>query len=214
MKSDFAEKLRTLFFPRKCLNCSCAIAEGILCDDCLIKIKPKTFSLELEDGKTFECLALQAYSEGFRESVQAFKFSGAYKMSEDFATLAKLNLDDLEITADVITFVPMTKSRQRARGYNQAESLAVAIAEKLDVPCEKLLRKTRNNLVQHTLTAEERRKNVIGVYDFSSKNLIKDRTIILVDDIITTGATMSECAKVLYESGAKKVFGVCVAYSV
>ncbi len=213
-KMKTLEKIRQLLYPQKCLNCGEAIERGSLCDDCLLKIKPNEMSIDLDGKTTLRVISSQSYTDGFRDSVQAFKFSGAYRMSDDFAELMRLNLEEWEIKADIITFVPMTKSRERERGYNQAQKLAESLSEKIGLPCMKLLTKNRNNLVQHSLNAKERKKNVIGVYDFSSENYIKDRTIVLVDDIITTGATISECAKVLYESGAKEVFGICAAYSV
>lgn len=213
-KMKTLEKIRLLLYPPKCLNCGEAIPSGCLCDDCLEKIKPNETSFSLDGKNTMRVISCQSYTDGFRDSVQAFKFSGAYRMSDDFAELMRLNLEEWEIEADIITFVPMTKSRERKRGYNQAQRLAESLSAKINVPCLKLLKKNRNNLVQHSLNAEERKRNVVGVYDFSSENYIKDRTIILVDDIITTGATIIECAKVLYESGAKEVFGICAAYSV
>ncbi len=208
------EKIRKLLYPLKCLNCGEAIAQGYICDECLDKIRPFDMSIELDGKNKLKVIACQSYTDGYRDSVQTFKFSGAYRMSEQFGELMSLCIEDEEINADFITFVPMTRQKERERGYNQAQKLALSLSEIVGIPCKELLKKNRNNMAQHSLKAEERKKNVVGVYDFSSENYIKDRTIILVDDIITTGATLSECARVLYESGAKCVLGICAAYTV
>lgn len=98
---------------------------------------------------------------------------------------------------DLVTCVPMHKDTLRERGYNQAELLAKECARLLGIEYADLLAKTKKNKTQHSIKAAERAKNVIGVYSPIDKNLIKGKRILIIDDIITTGSTLGECARIL-----------------
>lgn len=91
----------------------------------------------------------------------------------------------------------MHKDTLRKRGYNQAELLARECARLLGIEYADLLVKTKKNKTQHSIKAAERAKNVIGVYSPINKNLIKGKRILIIDDIITTGSTLGECARIL-----------------
>ncbi|MDO4458491.1 MAG: phosphoribosyltransferase family protein [Clostridia bacterium] len=209
-------KIAELLWPRRCLNCGTAIREAWLCDECLELIRPRMSTLRVQKGfNEISCnvLALNAYGDGWKKSMEDYKFRSAYRLSEGFGYLAAITLRefaDIE-TYDIITFVPMTRKKVRARGYNQAMKLAESVAKELSLPCEMLLDKVKDNRTQHTLSRKERQKNVIGVYGTINEN-IKDKKIILIDDIITTGATLRECCSVLLEAGALEVTCLCMAY--
>ena len=108
--------------------------------------------------------------------------------------------------------VPLTDKRRKERGYNQAEELALSIAEVLEKEGYEVelafdvLQKTRDGEMQKHLTAVSRAENVSGAYHVHRRALCKDRTILLIDDVLTTGATGSECAKLLFGAGAKKIY--------
>ena len=108
-----------------------------------------------------------------------------------------------------ITFVPMYRSDRRRRGYNQSELLARALGKALSLPVEELLSKHRRTPHQRDLSAEERRKNLIGAFSPAVAHVTGD--VLLVDDIRTTGATLAECAKVLRQMGAARVYTACFA---
>ena len=110
---------------------------------------------------------------------------------------------------DSITFVPCYHSDEK---YNHSEILAEKISENLGIPLKKHLKKIRENKKQHRLSFSERQENVKGVYQCVEENL-QNKNILICDDIITTGATLSECAKELEKSGAK-VFCSTVAYTI
>ena len=104
----------------------------------------------------------------------------------------------------------MTRRALAERGYNQAEEIARKVAKQFGRPCEKLLQKTKENQPQHNLTTPQKRiENVRGVYAPAKRAQIAGKKILLVDDVITTGATMLSCANELYKAGAKEV--ICVA---
>ena len=102
--------------------------------------------------------------------------------------------------------------RKRKRTYDQVELIAREVGWQLGIPVQKLMRKTRNNRRQSGLRGKKaRRKNVAGVYAPTDEAQIAGKRILLIDDIVTTGATLSEAAGVLKNAGAKAVYGACVA---
>lgn len=113
----------------------------------------------------------------------------------------------------VIIPIPMHPRRERVRGFNQSLLLADFLGEKLGLPVlAGILLKVKNVEPQVTLEAEERRKNVKGVFKVVDGERIKNRTVILVDDVKTTGATLEEAARVLKEAGVKRVWAVTIAH--
>ena len=113
-----------------------------------------------------------------------------------------------------ITSVPLHKSRERKRGYNQSELLAKELSFRFNFPYHELLIREKQTKPQFELKKEERSKNILGAFSVDNKlrNKIKGKKILLVDDITTTGATLRECGKTLKKSGAVKVLGVTLAH--
>ena len=102
------------------------------------------------------------------------------------------------------TGVPVSAKRRRSRGYDQTELLAHAVARELELPCTQTLQKIRHNPAQSSQRdAAARRANVLGAYRAVSPERFAGRSVLLIDDILTTGATLSECSRVLLTAGAK-----------
>lgn len=111
------------------------------------------------------------------------------------------------INFDCVCFVPMTLKNKLKRGINQSELLARCIANELNIPLyQNALVKLKQNRVQHNLSRNERIMNVKGV--FTASDDVKGKTVLLVDDIKTTGATLNECSRELLKAGAGQVFCV------
>lgn len=219
-----------LFFPKRCPNCKQIIP--IDRDICSCTDERMT-----EIGEDFcehcgheadNCVCGGKYSAYFEHIVSPFVYSGAvrtrlhslkfyaekteskffaYRMSVRFSEAYPL------VKADVITFVPMHKSAEKKRGYNQSRLLAVEISKRLLVPCDALLIKQRETKRQHDLTAEERTRNLKDVFVTADGIDVKGKTVILCDDIKTTGTTLYECEQVLKQAGAKEVYCLCAAVS-
>ena len=121
-------------------------------------------------------------------------------------------LDENRISCDSITWVPLSARRLRQRGYDQARLLAGEIAAEAGLPCEALLEKVRNTPAQSGMGGREaRRKNAAGAYRVREDAVIKGKRVVLVDDIVTTGETLRECARMLKAAGAKSVTAVTAA---
>ena len=109
------------------------------------------------------------------------------------------------------------EKKQKIRGFNQSELLAKAISERIEKPYSaNNLKRIRNTQPQSLLNAEQRKQNIKGAFSVENVEEIKGKTVLLIDDIFTTGTTVNECSKVLYESGAKRVlfFSLAVVESV
>lgn len=157
-----------------------------------------------------------AFSGPLRTLVHKFKYNKATWLRRELGELLEgcviANFSSESI--DIICPVPLSPVKQRSRGYNQAAILAKDLARNLSIPnVPKILRRARNTPTQTHLDAAQRRKNVAGAF-LSPPNmrpLVYGRCILLVDDVMTTGATLSECAATLKANGAERVLAVTLA---
>jgi predicted amidophosphoribosyltransferase len=117
-----------------------------------------------------------------------------------------------EMEFDLLTWAPISRMRKWKRGYDQVELIAKAVGRELGIAPIATLKKRRNNPPQSGIRdAARRRANVFGVYQVLDPNLICGKRILLLDDIMTTGATAGECARMLLTDGAKEVYCAAVA---
>lgn len=202
--------LLELIYPNVCGICG-DINKESLCTECNEKImKIETSRIEEYKNKKFENHAyLFKYEGNIRKLILDYKFHDKAYL---YKTFARLILNNSKIckyicSYDLMIPVPIHKQRYIERGYNQSELIAKEISKKLiNIEMEKkILIKIKNNLKQSTLNEIEREKNVKDVYKVINEQKIKDKKIILIDDIYTTGNTANECAKILKQSGAKKI---------
>ena len=160
-----------------------------------------------------DCCCSPLYYTGLvRESLLRYKFGGARMYAGVYGEILAKCIDENRISCDSITWVPLSRQRLRKRGYDQAQLLAQEIAKKYKVPCVPMLRKTRNNPAQSgTGNAEKRRQNVKNVYAVLPEASIRGKRILLVDDIVTTGATLGACAHILRNAGASYICAATLA---
>ena len=204
-----------LLYPWKCVFCESVLKDTDICRECEEKL-PYTVGDSAMQKFPFidKCVSPLYYKDKVRASVHRYKFGGCSAYSRRYAALmsdcVENNPDCRSI--DVISWIPLSKKRLRQRGYDQARLLAEEIAAKTGLPCRQLLQKVKNNSAQSlTRDAKQRRENVAGVYALDDGADVSGLRILLVDDVVTTGATMSEAARILRKAGAKSVFGVTLA---
>ena len=208
------EKLLDLFFPPRCAFCRRTGVHGV-CADCE-RTLPYA-KVQLCEGAGFgRCASPLLYEDAVRESLLRFKFHGAQSAAEGYGELlACCAAEELGGQFDTVTWVPVSKKREHERGYDQAYLLAKETARHWGIEPVRLLRKTRNNAAQSGLSsAAERRGNVLGVYEAENIDKIRGAKILLIDDILTTGATLGECVRVLREAGAADVVCATLARAV
>lgn len=208
------DAVASLLFPPKCVLCG-HILEGDetdLCHSCRVEVpvlpKPKTKRQFLADWT-----AVWYYESTVRRSLLRYKFYGRRSYAPVYGRLLAMKLQqDFEEGFDLITWVPISPWRKLRRGYDQVELLAKAVGGELGIESRCLLKKIRNNPPQSRITGQaQRRANVLGVYEAVDREAFAGKRVLLLDDIITTGATAGECARVLLTAGAKEVYAAAMA---
>lgn len=207
-----------LLFPRRCPFCRRLLEreETLLCAACQRELPWIPGEQSLRDGEFFTaCAAPLWYQDAVRASHHRYKFGGLRSYAAPYAALMSQCVDDrLRGQFDVITWVPLSKKRLHRRGYDQARLLARHMAPLLGVGAERLLDKPRDTKAQSGLSDRAaRRANVLGAYATFPGAEVEGRRILLVDDVMTTGATLSECARVLKSAGASQVCCAALAHT-
>ena len=202
-----------ILFPPRCVFCRSFLRGGekLICDKCADAL-PYTGAGDGKTGDFFTVCEAPLFYEGtVRDSLLRFKFKGATTYSKAYgALLAACIRERLSGKYDLISWVPLSSKRLKERGYDQSMLLAMAAALELDDVAVCTLDKVRDVEKQSTVgSAEKRRANISGAYRAADPELVNGRRILLIDDIVTTGSTLSECARTLLEAGAAEV--VCAA---
>ena len=207
--------LLNLLFPPRCVFCRRLLHRGEegICPRCQQEL-PWALGAEAEQtGEFFSlCASPLWYQDQVRASFHRYKFKGVRGYSRTYGRLvAQCVQDHLAGRYDLITWVPLSRARLRQRGYDQAMLLASAAALALDDVAAETLCKVRDTEAQSGLGKNDasRRANVLSAYQVTDPALVEGRRVLLIDDIVTTGSTLSECARVLRTAGATDV--VCAA---
>lgn len=201
-KNPYCEECKSIIFNdgNKCIICDTHIKDGnIICDNC--KSKPKKFE---------KCFCPLNYSGDVRKSILDFKDGNAKYLGKYFAKIMYKYLNDNKIEFDYITFVPSHKKIIKKRGYNPAEILAKELSTLYNIPCIETLLKTSSTLQQKNLTFEERTQNLKNSMIVTNSKIIKNKSLLLVDDVVTTCATINHCANLL-SLYANKIYATAIA---
>lgn len=202
-----------LLFPRKCILCRRLLSkeETDLCHKCRVD-QPQYRYGRKKIPHIADLTALWMYEGQARDSLLRYKFGRSRHYADAYGRLIAMRIETDLPRPDVITWVPVSARRRRERGFDQVELLAKAAARELELPAWKLLHKFRDNPPNSTLkTHPERRANVLGVYKPVHPEQIRGKRVLLLDDIVTTGATASECARVLMTAGAEEIYFAALA---
>lgn len=207
-------KLLDLIFPPKCILC-----QGLLCrEETDICHRCRVLTPNIEKTKSrFSFVAgwtaLWYYKGDARLSLLRFKFRGKRSYALSYGRMLAMHLRQKGFDKyQVLTYIPVAPLRKFHRGYDQVELIAKAVAKELGIPLVPTLQKLRNTPPQSGFKdVSQRRANVLGAYKIKRPDLVRGKQILLLDDVITTGATASECARVLLTAGAKEVYCAAMA---
>ena len=206
--------LMHLLFPPKCILCGTLLKknEQDLCRECRLDSPEYPYRKEripFLDSFT----AVWYYEDKVRRSLLRYKFHHTRSYADGYGRLLAMKLLQTNPDGfDCLTWVPVSRLRKLRRGYDQVELLAKAVGRELGMAPVPMLKKVRHNPPQSGLSdAAKRRANVLGAYREINREQISGKRILLLDDVLTTGATAGECARVLLTCGAKEIHCAAVA---
>jgi len=209
--------LLNVVFPPKCICCRKPVKNSryMLCHECSGSIGRTIGGGKMYGEHFYECIASLYYENMVRDALIRYKFDNCRYYSSTFASILEATItEQYKHDFDIVSWVPLSKERLKKRGYDQSFLIAKHIAESLNKPCIKVVKKIKDTKAQsQSGNAENRRLNIYGAYSVESDELFRGKKILLIDDIVTTGSTFSECAKVLMQAGAARVLCAAVARS-
>jgi ComF family protein len=221
---DFAE----LIYPNLCRCCfenSITKGDNYFCISCHSKM-PFTNDIEKIDNDLMyhfygrvpieRATALLWYAEGgvVQQMIHNMKYKGIKEIGLQLGSVLGKKIFDAGLykSIDLYIPVPMHYKKQMQRGFNQAELIAESVSAETNVPClNNILVKEKETVTQTRKSRMERALNTSNVYNVSDATTIKGRHIMIIDDVVTTGATIEACARILIKNGASKISVACVA---
>ena len=209
-----ASKLLHFLFPPKCVLCKRLLndRETDLCHECRANA-PEFSKSKFRPSFVARWTSIWYYKDTVRQSLLRYKFSGKRHYAAAYGRLLAMKLQTSDLCDfDILTWVPVGTLRRLRRGYDQGMLLAQAVAQELNVQPVPLLKKIRNTPPQSGIPdAPRRRANVLNAYIALNTDCFQGKRVLLLDDVLTTGATASECARILLTAGAKEVTFASVA---
>lgn len=236
--SDILNALKRIFYPDDygCIVCE-RRGEGrsehsgaVICDECVRSFQKVTAPVCVKCGRKvggenslcrlcaqtdfpFESAAsVYVYKGSVKTVVHRLKYSGEQWLAEFAANEMYKKYASLDWNCDIVTYVPMYRTKEVKRGYNQAQLLARLLAKNGDIECLPLLVRTKNTIPQSFLDKDERMRNLSGTICVNEeyRDKIVGKRILVVDDILTTGSSLNECSVTLLDCGADKIYGLCM----
>ena len=207
------DALLDLLFPPKCPFCGKLLEKDqLLCPECQRELPWLTGAagekaVELTRG----CVSPLRYTGKVPDGVHGFKFDGRSARSETFGLLIAQCVRDRGLSADLVSWPSLSPKRLRQRGYDQAELLARRVGRELGLPVVRTVDKKEIPAQSGLEEESARRANVLGAYSAHRPEGFQGKTVLLVDDVVTTGATLSACAGVLLLGGAKEILCATLA---
>lgn len=218
-----------LVFPPRCLSCLATVdTSGVVCHKCWSKMefiaKPccarcsNPFPYNIDEELCYYCkddppsfsnaFAVVKYDDFSDKLIYSLKYYDRTDLASTLSAMMISKIAELAHSIDIITCVPIHKNKLKKRGYNQAALLAKHVANAIGKPFNpSILIKTKDTISQSGLSKEERKENVKHSFGINAKHSKKvfRKNVLIIDDVITTGATLNECCKKLKRAGAKKL---------
>lgn len=203
---EIIDEILDIIYPpdNKCISCLKEDYIG-LCEECTSKIK-RAYENE-------EIISYGYYGGVLKKLILSFKYNRNFLSGRILGDFLCVLIKENKIKADMVVYVPMSKKSIKKRGFNQCKIMAEVISKEFNIPISGNLIKIKETKEQKILTRDERRNNVLDVFDVISKSEFIGKNIILIDDVVTTGVTIKECEKILKKHGACTINLLTVAKS-
>lgn len=198
-----------LVFPPRCAGCGQIDSEW--CANCQREIDQLTLTETIEPKAPLRAVAATGWHvDKLREAVQALKYENARPVAKPLGEKLAQRLRQQNWTIDMVVPVPLHTKRLAERGYNQAQLLAEVVSSICEIRCEpSALQRVRETQSQVTVSGAERLVNIQGAF-VADKPLVDGQSILVIDDVYTTGSTLSACGEALISAGARAVYGLTV----
>jgi ComF family protein len=217
----------SLFYPRYCRGCEGPLVKGedLICSNCLLELPRSHYHVERENTfyNKFKGRIPVAYvmalfkfvkSSRVQHLLHALKYKNQPELGRGLGRMYGNDLvnNDYKNKFDLIVPVPLHASRKRKRGYNQSEEFGIGLAELLEIGCtDQSMERTVKTETQTRKSRLNRWENVSEVFVVTKPDLIREKRILLVDDVVTTGATLEACGQSLLNAGCKELSIACIA---
>ena len=222
----FANSLFDFILPRFCCSCKTKLSanQDTMCSNCLSKIQRSTSSrLQREFERKFltNKIISEFYSpfvfekdKELQHAIHALKYAKKFPvgifLGKVLATEIKSSKTNWKF--DLIIPIPLHQLKKAERGYNQAYYIAKGVGSTLKIKLsDRIVKRVKYTESQTTMNLNEREENISGAFKLKKSNDVRGKNILLIDDVITTGATISECGKILLEAGANKIYAASIA---
>lgn len=198
-----------------CILCGFTCGDSLLCSQCKELLKINYLNYPLKDKEeTFKCYSLGFYSYSIKKLVLALKYEKNFYAGKVIGEyIGDFIKSGLKEDVDIMTFVPSSSEAMKKRGFNQCEVICKTVSINADIPYKGLLKKIKTTKDQIGLSTEERWENIKDSFTCINTESIKGKNILLIDDVVTTGATAFYCASTLKKFGANEVYILTVAKS-
>jgi competence protein ComFC len=220
--------LLDILFPSRCAACGSTVASADhhLCPACAGRIAPLDDRCPFCSGPAGDTpcpacsdrhwyiarhIAVSDYSGVMKSAIRKMKFGGVRAIYSVLGSMAARELSRRSVSADIITWVPMNSKKQWRRGFNQSERISSFISKKTGIPGRPLLREKRGAGTQRDLGLRDRFIHSLGRYEPVKGTDLSGKSVLIIDDVYTTGATLNECARQLRMAGARRVFSLTIA---
>jgi competence protein ComFC len=200
----------SLVFPQFCIGCGGF--DTLLCENCYEKInfypltiKPKIDNLSLE-----KIIIMAEYEEITKKLIGALKYQGVKDVGDILASIIYLTTNFPQV--ETITSVPLHQKRHSQRGFNQATEIAQELSRVTKIPFTQLLQRTKYSQPQAKIS--DKKKRLVHLEDtfVINQKIPNLKSVLIIDDVTTTGTTLNKCAQVLKQAGVKKIYGLVVAH--
>jgi len=222
-----ASPLLNFIYPPKCVSCNRILPDGNqkVCEECWNSIERvsrdhplyiETRDKILSAGVVADLVSVFVFQKdgAFQHIAHALKYQGYESLGHELGKRLGMTIKNWGVCGDVLVPIPLHKAKRRERGFNQAERVARGVSTVTGIEvCADAVRRVRHTQTQTQLNSDERKKNVEAAFAFNPTyaKQISRRTCILIDDVITTGATIDSCAKELVKAGASHIIAASAA---
>lgn len=198
-------KIEKIMTPT-CPGCGKISKNSMYCRSCRPKFKTYLYSVDI---------ACNYHSEVIKKIIHDFKYDGVVDLTQYCGELIYQRIHkNFETRKCLIVPVPLHRYKKNLRGFNQAELIARYLSKRMNLPGGDVLMRKVHTRNQAVLTRQQRLTNLVGAFDCIDPEFVKDKEILLIDDVMTTGTTLNECAKVLKAAGAKRIYAAVLARNI